>query len=150
MLLPTDSVDAYNGMMDELNSETKQMRAYASVFRLLSFDASVDSIIPLSFRQTTMKLLETWDQKQCTKSLFTEYIDRLVFFPSEFTNLIIVMSDSFTPANAVLKLLRHCRKFVIDCHSSDNPCEAHFIMEGTYNPPKLGRAYYFSSDGCQI
>lgn len=51
MLLPTDSVDAYNGMVDEANSETKQMRSYASVFRLLSFDASGDAIIPLSFCQ---------------------------------------------------------------------------------------------------
>ena len=49
MLLPTDSVDACNGMVDEANSETKQMRGYASVFHLLSFDASVDAIIPVCF-----------------------------------------------------------------------------------------------------
>ena len=71
MLLPTDSVDPYNGMVDEANSETKQMRSYASVFRLLSFDASGDAIIPLSFCQITMKFLETCDQNQCTKSSFT-------------------------------------------------------------------------------
>lgn len=52
MLLPTDSIDAYNGMVDEANSETKQMRTCASVFRLLLFDASIDVITPLSFCQT--------------------------------------------------------------------------------------------------
>ena len=72
------------------------------------------------------------------------------FFSSEFTNVIIVTSDGITPVNAVLKLLRHCTKSVIDCHSSDNPPVARFIMEGTYNPPKLGTAYYFRSHGCQV
>ena len=133
MLLPTDSVDAYNGMVDEANSETKQMRAYASGFRLLLFDTSVDAITPLSFCQTTMKFLKTCDQCQCTKSSFTAYVERISFFSSEFANLIIVTSDGITPVNAVLKLLRHCTKLVIDCHSSDNPPEASFIMEGTCN-----------------
>ena len=126
------------------------MRSYASVFRLLSFDASGDAIIPLSFCQTTMRFLETCDQNQCTKSSFTEYVEKLSFFSSEYVNLIIVTSDGITPTNAVLKLLRRCTKLVIDYHSSDNPPEAPFIMEGTYNPPKLGRAYYFSSHGCQM
>ena len=103
MLLPTDSVDAYNGMVDEANSETKQVRSYASVFRLLSFDASGDAIIPLTFSQTTMKFLETCDQNQCTKSSFTKYVEKLSFFSSEFVNLIIVTSDGITPTNAVLK-----------------------------------------------
>lgn len=150
MLLPTDSIDAYNGMVDEANSETKQMRTCASVFRLLLFDASIDVITPLSFCQTSIKFLKTCDQCQCTKSSFTAYVERISFFSSEFTNVIIVTSDGITLVNAVLKLLRHCTKSVIDCHSSDNPPEARFIMEGTYNPPKLGAAYYFRSHGCQI
>ena len=75
-------------MVDEVNSETKQMRAYASVFRLLLFDTSVDAITPLSFCQTTMKFLKTCDQCQCTESSFTAYVERSVSFPQNLQTLL--------------------------------------------------------------
>lgn len=48
----------------------------------------------------------------------------------------------------VVQFLVYCCQRVIDLEFTD-PEPSHLI-EGTYNPPKYGRAYYFNPSGCQI
>ena len=54
LFLPEECVDAYDKMTDLGNTNKREIKAYASVFRLLSYDAFVDAIIPLCICDDTL------------------------------------------------------------------------------------------------
>ena len=146
--LPEECVNACEKMTDLGNTNKREIKVYASVFYLLSYDASVDAIIPLCIRDDTLSFLETCATVQCTSTVLTDFAEKLNCFSSEFSRLLLCTANDYSPSNAVLKLLRYCVKFVIKCHKSDILPEKPSPIQGTYNPPKLGRAYYFSDHGC--
>ena len=50
----------------------------------------------------------------------------------------------------ILDHLHYLASFVINVHNSDVPPEPPKVIENTYNPPKLGRAFYFEKHGMQV
>ena len=148
--LPEECVDGYDKMTDLGNTNKREIKAYASVFRLLSYDAFVDAIIPLCICDDTLIFQETCATSQCTSTILTDFAEKLSCFSSEFSRLLLCAANDYAPLNAVLKLLRYCVELVTKCHRSDILPEIPSPIQGTYNPPKLGTAYYFSDYGYQI
>ena len=141
--LPEECVDAYDKMTDLGNTNKREVKAYASVFLLLSYDGSVDAIIPLCICDDTLSFLETSATSQCTSTMLTDFAEKLSCFSSEFSRLLLRTSNNYSLSNAVLKMLRYCVELVMKCHKSDILPETPSPIQGTYNPPKLERAYYF-------
>ena len=105
-------------MTDLGNTNKREIKAYASVFRLLSCDASVDAIIPLCICDDTLSFLETCATSQCISTILTDFAEKLSCFLSEFSRLLLCTANNYSPSNAVLKLLRYCVELVIKCNKS--------------------------------
>ena len=146
--LPEECVDTYDKMTDLGNTNKREIKAYASVFRLLSYNASVYAIIPLCICDDTLSFLETCATSQCTSTILTNFAEKLSCFSSEFSRLLLCTANDYSPSDAVLKLLRYCVELFIKCHKSDILPETPSPIQGTYNPPKLGKVYYLSDHGC--
>ena len=117
--LQEECVDAYNKMTDLGNGNKREIKAYASVFRLLSYDASVDDIISLCICDEMLSFLETCATSQYTSTILIDFAEKLSCFSSEFSRLLLCTANNYSPSNAVLNLLRHCVELVIKCHKSD-------------------------------
>lgn len=77
--------------------------------------------------------------------MLSKFIYKLNYFCIEFANL---MEEG--PSTACVELLKCCANLVISSHSNDVPPDHPRPIPNTYNPPKYGRAYYFTEHGCQI
>ena len=97
-------------MTNLVNTNKKEIKAYASVFRLLSYYASVDAIIPLRICDDTLSFLETCVTCQCTSTILTDSAENCSCFSSELSLLLLCISNDYSPSNALLKLLRYCVK----------------------------------------
>jgi len=140
--LPENSLEAFLAMIDPKNSYSIR-KSYALVFKLLSFDASVDSVIPFLFTKVVDRyLLKDNDS-------LPDLVEELKYTNLEFADLlsISIRNDKIAP---VIKLLKCCNNMVKKVHVSDTPAGLSEPVPESYNPPKFGRAYYFSNHGCQL
>ena len=64
-------------MTDLGNTNKREIKAYASVFRLLSYDAFVDAIISLCICDDTLIFLETCATSQCTSTTLTDFAEKM-------------------------------------------------------------------------
>ena len=100
-------------MTNLVNTNKKEIKAYASVFHLLSYYASVDAIIPLRICDDTLSFLETCVTCQCTSTILTDSAENRSCFSSELSLLLLCISNDYSPSNALLKLLRYCVKVLL-------------------------------------
>ena len=82
--LPEECVDAYDKMANLGNTNKRAIKAYASLFRLLPWDVSVDAIIPLCICDYALSFLETCATNQCISTILTEFPGKLSCFLSDF------------------------------------------------------------------
>ena len=54
------------------------------------------------------------------------------------------------PPNDILDHLHYLASFVINMHNSNVPTESPNVVENSYNPLKLGRAFYFETHSMHV
>ena len=123
------------------HNDRKVRKSFAGIFKLLGYSCAVDSIFPVFF---------------CTK--FRN--ERQSFFDfnllsqesSFFSHDLSYFLDSITieTSNPAHSLFCYCVDFVLAVHCDDISPEPALKIPGTYNPPKYGRAYYFTDHGHQV
>ena len=80
-----------------------------------------------------------------------DFAFKLKYFCSEFSELMSVsIAECGYVKSEILYLLLCCTELVISIHQSDIALEQPSPVPNSYNPPKYGRAYYFTKYGCQI
>lgn len=115
-------------------------KSFALVFKLLSHDCAVDTVVPYSVCQKVLNINE---------GSISELANELAYFSREFTQLLRTCFNENALQDAVL-LLKHCAIFVNNYHFKDIQPSPSSPIAGSYNPAKYGRAYYFSEHGSQI
>ena len=70
----------------------------------------------------------------------------------ELSDLICVSShqNDGLPASDIFNLLQYCAHFVSSIHENDIDADIRLSIDDSYNPPKYGRAYYFTKHGSQL
>ena len=137
-MIPILCQPAFERMFSDETAAIK--KSLAVVFKLLSFDCAVDTLIPHSVCHDVLRV---------TEENTMELANNLGFFSRESSQLLRTCFGSDCLNDAVL-LLKHCANFVIETHAKDIAPLSSSPMDGTYNPAKFGRAYYFSEHGSQI
>ena len=120
-------------------------------FKELSYDCSLDTINALFITNILLEFVaDCNDQKLPTLNSLS--------FSNEFYDInrgvadltgISVKSHGLLTSD-ILDHLHYLASFVINVHNSDVPPEPPKVIENTYNPPKLGRAFYFEKHGMQV
>ena len=138
-VIPSECQAAFDVMTS--HDDRKVRKSFAGIFKLLGYSCAVDSIFPVFF---------------CTK-LRNE---RQSFFDfnllsqesSFFSHDLSYFLDSITieTSNPAHSLFCYCVDFVLAVHCNDISPEPALKIPGTYNPPKYGRAYYFTDHGHQV
>ena len=134
--LPPASVPAFDIMLSsQLNNE--EQKAIGQIFYCLSFDNSVDELLPLCVAKHLKQVYDTPNAE-------VDFSEVSKHAP-EVAALLACVSRSETFA-----LLKYLVEFVLHLHSKDIPASDAVRQPGTYNPPKFGRAYYFEPHGEKV
>ena len=148
--LPSESISAFHTMHDR-ETDFSVRRAYAAVFRLLSYDACLDAVVPLYICNQCLLYIDKIRLGSATKEMTFNMISLLQCFNAELAHLLqATMNDGFTASSPFICLLRYCCNLVNKIHNNDVLPEDSSPIPHTYNPPKFGRAYYFASHGQQV
>lgn len=149
-LLPAASLDLFKRMLcsDTSISERQKMSWH---FKELSYDCSLDTIIPLFITNRLLKFVaDCKDQKLSTLNCLS-FANEFYDINRGVADLIgISVKSHCLPPNDILDHLHYLASFVINMHNSDVPPEPPKVIENSYNPPKLGRAFYFETHGMQV
>ena len=148
--LPEEGRNAYLKMIDE-NTPTLIRKGYASVFVLLARDACVDAVIPFRIAHECAQVAELTLLNLTDTDAINNFAFKLKYFCSELSHLIsISMSEYGIVAPEILQLILCCANMVLQIHAQNVPAEPAIEIANSYNPPKYGRAYYFTKSGCQL
>ena len=149
-LLPAASLDLFKRMLcsDTSISQRKKMSWH---FKELSYDCSLDTIIPLFITNRLLKFIaDCKDQKLSTLNCLS-FANEFYDINRGVANLIgISVKIHCLPPDDILDHLHYLASFVINMHNRDVPPEPPKVIENAYNPPKLGRAFYFETHGMQV
>ncbi|XP_066918896.1 uncharacterized protein [Clytia hemisphaerica] len=124
---------------------TQQLQTTKAVLHLLAFDAPVRAFIPAALDGIIQDLVEdTIDPIRLLEisedfEKFNPKLGRFVntFFETELD----VDAKAF---------LGHLLKHKVLCEAADPVADEPVELEDTYDPPKLGRFYYFNKEGAQV
>ena len=111
----------------------------------------MDTVFPFSICQDCIKISELAILDLLKEEDFVRFCNQLDHYNVEVSALLRQsMSHYGAPTADVFQLIRYCCDFVVGYHAVDvKPEEASPLLE-SYNPPRDGRAYYFSKDGFQL
>ena len=144
--LPEQAIASFNVMVQTDDLAVKIV--YATFYNLLSYDDSLDAVIPLEICAELLQFIECIELGIANQDSLLYITTKLKYFNAPLVQLI-----SFTgqmPSQDIISLLRCCIEIVYKIHENDVPPDPAVPIADTYNPPKFGRAYYFSSHGCQV
>ena len=128
---------------------TELRHAYAKLFKILSYDSCLDTVMPYRFVEECQQFIEIINGN-ATHQLITNFCRFLRQFCPELARLGFSFAHQGSIPNDVISLISYIASFVNNIHENDVvPGEAQPI-DGTYNPAKFGRAYYFHEHGCQL
>lgn len=144
--IPPSCRAAFDTMISD-NISPKVSDSYATVFRLLSYDSSLDAIFPYHLCNICIKFVELCESGNLAHSTCQDFAYHLTHYSTE---LAMLVSTSTPPSRDILELMKYCSAFVKEFHSHDVPPEPAIPIASTYNPPKFGRAYYFTEHGQQV
>ena len=139
------AVPAFQNMIFEHSYDVK--KCYASFFKLLSYDSCADAIISLPIARKVLSCCEKWLTDSPEQSEVVELSDLLRHHNSQISDLLL---KTLSLGESTLLLLKSLCLFIIKIHDDDIDPEPSCPIEGSYNPPKHGVAYYFTSHGCKL
>ena len=149
-LLPAESLDLFKRMLcsDTSLAERQKMSWH---FKELSHDCSLDTIIPLFTTNRLLKFVADCKVQKLSTLNCLSFANTFYDINRGVADLIGVSVKSHgLPPNDILDHLHYLASFVINMHNSDVPPEPPKVIESSYNPPKLGRAFYFERHGMQV
>ena len=144
-VIPVSCLSAFDIMISSPDASIR--KAFAMVFHLLNFDCAVDTIIPFRHCDDILDSI-----KNATTDRLIILCRKMRTYSYELSHLIELLlnaSDELV-LNSCLSLLSYCTEFVKVTHLNDVEADPSVPILSSYNPPKFGRAYYFSNHGCQI
>ena len=149
-LLPAASLDLFKRMLcsDTCLTERQKMSWH---FKELSYDCSLDTIIPLFITNRVSKFVaDCKDQKLSTLNGLS-FSNELYDINRGVVDLIgILVKSHGLPPYDILDHLHFLASFGINMDNNDVPPEPPKVIENSHNPPKLGRAFYFERHGMQV
>ena len=133
-----------NGEMDK-----RESKSCAGLFLLLCKDASLSSILPVKL----IPLLDTYLLNVSGHTTST-VADALEMVCPEISLCIVASAysneEKLVPKQDVLDLLGYLKDRVFQICGDFVESENVFPLPDSYNPPELGRAYYFREDSLQV
>ena len=150
--LPSPSLSLFSKMCSP-NTPERERVSIAALFKQLSFDSSVDTIIPFVATDIIINFSLKCQSGQCTTAEVLDFAYRQHFFNSKVTDALTVSaqcSENGLPNNDLLELLLYLASFVKSVHALDVPTEAAQPIPLSYNPAKFGTAFYFTPNGLQL
>ncbi|XP_047139988.1 uncharacterized protein LOC124815374 [Hydra vulgaris] len=149
--IPAECVPSFQLMISESPVPNVLRCSYAKVFKILAADSSLDSLVPIRFTNEVACICEQFLSNLGDCELVVKFCYLLRCFSPELARLVEISSNyNNTPSGDILLLIQYCCNFVKKIHISDVEPNNAEVIEGTYNPPRYGRAYYFEKHGCQI
>ena len=149
--LPSPTLPLFNRLL--LNSMSDHERkCVSSLFKQLSYDSSVDTLIPYCATDELIQFALDCQSGKCSSSYVTDFSNRQQCFNLEVTDVLISSAQNSSngiPSDDILDLLLYLA-FVKSYHGLDYPAESPIPIEGKYNPEKYGRAFYFTTHGMQV
>lgn len=143
-VIPPSCLPAFDLMVSSPNPSIR--KAFALVFHLLSFDSAVDTIIPFRFCDDVLNNI-----KNAANNSLVHMISKMRTYSYELSHLVETsLSTDESTLNSCLSLISYCAEFVKICHINDVKADPPVPMLSSYNPPKFGRAYYFTDHGNQV
>nr|XP_047139907.1 uncharacterized protein LOC100198017 isoform X1 [Hydra vulgaris] len=149
--IPAECIPSFQLMVSESPVPHLLRWSYAKVFKILSADSSLDTLIPLRFTDEILSICEQLLSNVDCCELSVKFCYLLRCFSPELARLVEISSSyNNTPSGDIVLLIQYCSNFVKKIHLVDVPPKKAEVIEGTYNPPRFGRAYYFEKHGSQI
>ena len=127
--------------------DLNQLDAASRVLYVLSFDAPLRSFIPNKLLPSVEKLITTL---QLDAALIGSFLVECRKFNPSLSAFISAFYVDNTLDNDALNLVKYIYDRIHCIHDSDIKPDDFLPIDGTYNPPSLGRAYYFSPTGSQV
>ena len=145
-IIPQPCIPLWDHFLNE-DLTADQMEKTANLFKALSYDAPLRSFI-------NGKLLELLHAHLPEDHLSEVVFQDIIQVAGTFNSLIGPFLTAFY-CNGIIKqeakdlIIHICQKVVEIAALKVNPAPAQ-PQEGSYNPPKYGRGYYFREDGLQV
>uniref|UniRef100_A0A7M5UHH5 HMG domain-containing protein n=2 Tax=Clytia hemisphaerica TaxID=252671 RepID=A0A7M5UHH5_9CNID len=159
-LVDQDTTEHLEAIPDELKPFASQRnetdvdhlkKAYSNVYKQLSRTSSVDTIIPFEIVEFCLQASEFALLGLSSLSKVHELISLFTSYNMEIATLIrSSLTVHKSPTRDIFDMIRYCCNKCKEVHAHDVKPEGANPISGTYNPPRDGRAYYFSNHGQQI
>ena len=129
-----------------------EKRNIAHFMLLLLKESSLTNIIPLEYIQQAQSLIDLYESQATIAMEIDQFVYLSKYFCPELGDLLYSstkLSPDQRPSPCIVKLLEYIVCEIKSITASNvPPLETRTIHK--YNPPKYGRAYYFSKSGNQI
>ena len=132
-----------------------EKQTLAVVFKMLATTALLSAFIPAQYVPCMQELLAHLEEGHVDGenrvNAVTLSLQNMRQFAPELRNFFaasLEQSNNFTLNPDVIMFVTHILTEVRALQFVE--ADAPLVQEGTYNPPKFGRAYYFTAHGCQL
>ena len=148
--LPSDSQPSFR-WLNCIQTDSSVRHLLATLFSMLSSDASVDTLIPVCIAAECYSFSCQALENGMEVDTCSAFCENLREVSPEFANLVqCVMHFPNSLFKDIILLLCLCSSMVIYIHDHDVPPEQAQLIPRSYNPPQYGRAYYFENHGHQV
>ena len=154
--LPPDCIPLFERFVGDMPVREKQ--CLAPVFKLLATTAPLSAFIPSQYVTSVEQLMDHLSDlhTHCDNVNFVvSSLQNMRQFAPELRNFIAVSMEQSDVCDTccslkpdIIRFISHILNEVKTLHYVEP--EAPVAQEGSYNPPKYGRAYYFTEHGCQM
>ncbi len=154
LVLPHESQDSFTRMCLENISPNEQL-ALGQVFQLLSTTAPVSAFLPFQNVDDIVRMLDHITGRIVMPGgdvFYNEIMKNMRSYAPELRELLAAsgaanQAQPGVPHCSVVDLVLFIANKVIHVHEHYVLRETAIPIRGSYNPPKFGRAYYFSPSG---
>ena len=132
-------------------ASTEYLSALAKFFRLLSAESDVINILPLDYVQSVKEYIAKIQSGNTTVTY--QFLDYCSFFCPELQQVVSKSCNDElcrNPSVDAISTILFLADLVEKVHQKDTQLPPAVPIKDSYNPPKLGRAYYFRKDGRQV
>ena len=141
--------------------EQKLQKALGILYKILSHSRSVDLLLPFTnnehlppiYHLSAVEAALNCTDASIPSDIFKErctILHRLCPEVADVLKYSSLLVPTGLPSADVCNLVLHIVEQVMDIHQNDLVPAPAVPMDGTYNPGKYGRAYYFTNHGCQL
>jgi len=139
----------YEAISVELKPELT--RPYRDVLKQISHDSSIAAMFPHAILDESIRVTTAAINKNLSEDDLWNYISDMEHFNIEISTLLrSSIEHNGAPSDGVFKLIDFCCRSEKAIHDLRVPSENPDPIPGTYNPPRDGRAYYFTEHGQQL